>query len=94
MPRGGKTRTSGQGRPKGVKNKATVKANEAFDLAFQGIGGVPQLTEWARENMTDFYRIFSKRISTDITTDGKPLPSAVIRVPIPMTADEWERQQP
>ena len=33
MPRGGKTRTSGQGRPKGAKNKLTVEAKEAFRLA-------------------------------------------------------------
>jgi hypothetical protein len=83
-----------RGRPQGAKNKTTVKANEAFDLAFVGIGGVPALIEWGQENPTDFYRIFSKRMSTDITSGDKPLQPTVLRVPIPMTADEWEAQQP
>jgi len=89
-PKGNK----GKGRPKGVPNKRTVAANEAFDLAFKGIGGVPALTTWAKANPTEFYRIFSKRMSTDITSGDKPLQPTVLRVPIPMTADEWEAQQP
>lgn len=32
--------------------------------------------------------------SIDHTTDGKQIPTAVIHVPIAMTAEEWEASQP
>lgn len=54
------------GRLPGSKNKVTVAALHAIDLAFEGIGGVPALQEWAGENRADFYRLWSKRIPQKI----------------------------
>lgn len=44
MARGGKTSTSGQGRPKGVPNKATMAAREAIATFVDGNAG--RLQEW------------------------------------------------
>lgn len=38
----------------------TVRQRHAMDMAFRGIGGVPELIEWAKkpENRSDFYRMW------------------------------------
>ena len=38
----------------------TVRQRHAMDMAFRGIGGVPELIAWARkaENRSDFYRMW------------------------------------
>lgn len=69
--RGGKR--PGAGRPKGKPNKLTTSGREAFFLAFQGIGGVPAFVDWAKQNQTDFYKLFSRTIPLDITSGGKEL---------------------
>jgi hypothetical protein len=53
------------GRKPGSPNKLTVAAREAYQLAFEGIGGVPAFTEWAK--------LHSKTIPLDVTTNGKEL---------------------
>lgn len=57
--------TPGPGRPKGSKNKASVAAKQAFQEAFDGLGGVDALKAWAAENPTDFFKLFSKLIPID-----------------------------
>ena len=44
-------------RAKGVNRKQVV---QAFQSAFELIGGVPRLATWANENETDFYRLYAK----------------------------------
>lgn len=44
MARGGKTSTSGQGRPKGTPNKATAQAREAIALFVDG--NAHRLQDW------------------------------------------------
>ena len=52
----------GPGRPVGLPNKMTVAAKEAFNLAFQGLGGVDALIEWGKENRTEFYKLYARLI--------------------------------
>ncbi len=47
------------GRPKGSKNKLNTDIKEAFDLAFQGIGGAKALTEWAQSHKSNFFKIYA-----------------------------------
>jgi hypothetical protein len=54
------------GRKKGQPNKVTATAKEALTLAFQGIGGVPALTEWGRDNPTEFYKLWAKLLPQEI----------------------------
>lgn len=65
--------TPGPGRPKGVPNKTTRAAKEAFALAFEGIGGVSALKAWAEENPGEFFKLYAKLIPLDVTTNGKEL---------------------
>lgn len=73
---GGKTSTSGQGRPRGVPNKSTKAVKEALELAFEGVGGVKQLTAWAKANETEFFKLWVKMLpaKTEVTgEDGAPI---------------------
>ena len=56
------------GRPVGSKNKfTTLKA--AFIEAFEEIGGVDNLIEWARCNQTEFYRMLARLMPREIHAD-------------------------
>lgn len=56
------------GRQKGSQNKITASVKEAFAVAFaqlQGEDGV-NLVDWGRGNTTEFYKLASKLIPTEI----------------------------
>ncbi len=65
------------GRPKGEQNKLTQSAKEAFRYAFDKIGGSENLAKWARNNETDFYKLFSKLIPVDFTSGGEKIESGI-----------------
>lgn len=65
------------GKPKGTKSKLTASAKEAFQIAFEKLGGAEALSKWAKSNQTDFYKLFARLIPTDVTSDGKPVFQAV-----------------
>ena len=72
------------GRKPGSKNKHTTAIREAFVAAFEELGGVEALVEWGRANQTDFYKLASKLIPTEITgAGGDPLAPPVIHVVAP-----------
>ena len=58
------------GRPKGSKNKLNTDIKEAFDLAFEGIGGAKTLTDWAQSHKSSFFKIYAsmhpKTLKTNI----------------------------
>jgi len=54
------------GKPKGALCLRTIAAKQAVDEAFSNIGGVPVFTEWARQNQTEFYKMFAKSIPVDV----------------------------
>lgn len=54
------------GRPKGATNLATRSVKQALQMAFDGIGGVESLQGWAKQNKTEFYKIWSKMLPTDV----------------------------
>ena len=53
------------GRPVGSKNKFTT-LKSAFIDAFEEIGGVDNLVEWARCNQTEFYRMLSRLLPREV----------------------------
>ena len=74
----------GPGRPKGVPNKATIAAKEAFQLAFDKMGGWERLAAWAMEdkdNTKEFYKLYARLIPQDVTSGGDKLPVVTINVP-------------
>jgi len=75
----------GGGRTKGVPNKITRSAKEAYALAFDGLGGAAALQQWARENLGEFYKLHARLIPTESHVsgaDGAPL-GVVILPPVP-----------
>jgi hypothetical protein len=52
--------------PKALKGQ---KAADAFQSAFDLIGGVPRLALWADKNPTAFYALYSKLIPSSVKTD-------------------------
>lgn len=56
------------GRRKGSLNKFTNDAKEAFQLVFDGIGGIDKFAEWAKRHQTEFYKLYAKLIP--LTFDG------------------------
>jgi hypothetical protein len=60
---------AGKGRPKGSQNKSTAAVKEALSMAFEGLGGVPQLTTWAMDNPTEFYKLWVKMLPQDVNAN-------------------------
>ena len=55
------------GRPKGAVNKITRSAREAFQFAFDELGGAEALKAWAVANPTDFFKLYSRLIPMEMT---------------------------
>lgn len=80
-----KSRTSGQGRPKGTPNRLTASVKEAIEAAAQGLGGASRLEAWAREapeNEKAFWTsIYPKLLPLQVTgKDGGPLQVAAVNL--------------
>ena len=61
---------AGKGRKKGSQNKFTASAKEAFALAAQGLGGAKGLERWARENETEFWKLYARLIPIENHVTG------------------------
>ena len=75
------------GRTAGTPNKMTATAKEAFQTAFDELGGTEGLAEWAKSGPKQkevFYTLYARLIPTDLTTGGKELPSVTVNIP-PLT---------
>jgi hypothetical protein len=60
------------GRTKGTPNKLTASIKEAFAITFTILQDDKKanLEAWAKENPTEFYKIMSKVIPTELQVDG------------------------
>jgi len=61
----------GSGRQPGSVNKNTASIKGAFVEAFDKLGGATALAAWAQDNPTDFYKLASKLIPTELTGQVK-----------------------
>lgn len=61
---------AGKGRPKGAKNKFTVAFKTALMDVFVATGGTTEMTLWAQENRTEFYKIMARLIPHEIVGEG------------------------
>ena len=67
------------GRAKGTPNKLTKTAREAFQLAFEACGGANNLTTWAQENPTEFFKLYARLIPVEHTGEGGGPVSTVVK---------------
>ena len=58
------------GRTKGTPNRVSATARDNIIAAFDGIGGVPGLVEWAKSNQTDFYRLYARLLLVESHIGG------------------------
>lgn len=58
------------GRVKGTPNHMSsgVKAN--IIGVFEKIGGRDEMARWAKENQTEFYRLYGRLLPTEVTGEG------------------------
>lgn len=61
------------GRLPGTVNKVNREAREAFQWAFNKLGGAQALAEWGSTNKNDFYRLYGRLIPVDTTSGGDKL---------------------
>jgi len=58
------------GRQVGTPNKVTSAFKDAIRFVYQDIGGHAAFAAWAKENPTEFYRIASRLIPTEMASQG------------------------
>ena len=68
--RGGKTKTSGQGRPKGIPNKITADLKAMILGALSDVGGQAYLARQAEDNPGPFLTLIGKVLPLQVTGEG------------------------
>jgi len=76
----GQPKTPGSGRKKGTPNKNTVAVKEALQAAFAGIGGVEQLTKFAKSNPEEFYKLWVKMLPQEVKNTVAMDPSVLAAI--------------
>ena len=56
-----------KGKPKGAKNRLSKLAKENIADVFDHIGGILTMVDWAKENQTEFYKMYAKLIPVQMT---------------------------
>ena len=69
------------GRQIGTPNKVTAIFKDAVRTVYEDIGGNAAFAAWAKENPTEFYRIASRLIPTEIASQGTNLNVIINRFP-------------
>lgn len=69
---------AGPGRPRGTQNKVTTSFKDAVKLVYQDIGGHTAFASWARENPTDFYKICSRLIPSEVNVKGESALTVIV----------------
>lgn len=62
MANGHGGRRAGAGKKKGTTHEKTRAAKEAIEMAFEGIGGVARLQQWAENNETAFFTVLFPKL--------------------------------
>jgi hypothetical protein len=53
-------------KPFGAKNKIGAQVKENVIAVFNRLGGTHTMAEWARENLTEFYKLYARLIPTEV----------------------------
>jgi hypothetical protein len=55
---------------RGKPNKLCAEAKENIQAVFVRLGGTAEMAVWAKENKTEFYKIYSKLLPLKMVGDG------------------------
>lgn len=71
------------GRKAGTPNKITATVRQRFEEAFEKLQSSDKanLTTWAEENPTEFYKLSAKLIPTDVAVQGALTLNVITGVP-------------
>jgi hypothetical protein len=84
-------KTKPPGRSRGSKNLVGATAKENFLAVFTRLGGTAAMAEWAKENRTDFYKLYARLIPTEVGANINVAPMATVEpLPKDCTAAEAE----
>jgi hypothetical protein len=78
---------AGPGRPKGLQNKLTKSAKEAFQHAFDEAGGADGLAQWAKGHRADFYKLYARLIPVDANITGAIDAAMTVKFIEPLSRD-------
>lgn len=56
-------------RTKGAVNKLNAEVKENIVAVFTRLGSTAAMADWARENLTEFYKIYARLIPTEVIGD-------------------------
>lgn len=76
------------GRKAGTPNVLSVRAKEALEQAFIGLGGVPALIEFGRQFPQDFYKLWIRVLPAEIALAGPDNQDISIRIGY-VDSPEW-----
>lgn len=81
---------AGKGRPRGSPNKVTASVRVALEQAFEKLGGVKALAEWAEDQPTEFYKLYAKLLPVQVQADMKHsgAVSIIVDTGVPRAPDE------
>jgi hypothetical protein len=82
MSNSGQFKKGHSGRPKGIPNKLSSSVKETVLATFQELQQDPEynLTNWARAEPSEFYKIAAKLIPTDIKADVKTVQKITLNI--------------
>lgn len=63
-------KTAGPGRPKGRKNKVSATVKDNILAVFTRLGGTAEMAKWAKDNPTDFYRLYGRLAPVETQVSG------------------------
>lgn len=78
------------GRQPGTPNKTTQTVKAALEDAFDQLGGVERLVEWANEQPGEFFKLYAKLLPVQVSADlnHKGSISIVVDTGVPRAPDE------
>jgi len=76
-------------RTPGAKNKAGKTAKDNVLAVFTRLGGTAAMAKWAKDNQTDFYRLYAKLIPQQIELDVDIKPKDVTANPL--APEQWDQ---
>jgi hypothetical protein len=56
---------------KGVPNKLNATAKENIVAVFTRLGGTAEMAKWAKDNLTEFYKLYARLIPIEQHVSGK-----------------------